>query len=38
VFGVSRFEIAGRPAEPGADEPLFGSGDVGERLVLVLGN
>lgn len=33
-FGVSRYEIAGRPPEPGIDEPLFGSGDVSEDLYL----
>jgi len=33
-FGVSRFEIAGREPEQGADEPLFGCGDVGEILEL----
>ncbi|WP_173081092.1 ethylbenzene dehydrogenase-related protein [Fundidesulfovibrio magnetotacticus] len=36
-FGVSRFEIAGRDPEPGAEEPLFGCGDVGEILVLRFG-
>lgn len=33
-FGVSRFEIAGREPEPGTEEPLYGSGDVGEILDL----
>lgn len=33
-FGVSRFEIAGRPAEPASDQPLFGSGDTSEILIL----
>ena len=32
-FGVSRFEIAGRPPEVSA-EPLFGSGDITEILLL----
>ena len=36
-FGVSRYEIAGRRAEKGIEEPLFGSGEVGERLTLTFG-
>jgi hypothetical protein len=32
-FGVSRYEIAGRPPEA-SDESLFGSGDITEMLVL----
>ena len=33
-FGVSRYEIAGRPPELNASQPLFGSGDTGENLFL----
>jgi hypothetical protein len=33
-FGVSRYEIAGRPVEQDADQPLFGSGDITEALNL----
>ena len=32
-FGVSRYEIAGRPPEK-SDQPLFGSGDITEILTL----
>lgn len=34
-FGVSRYEIAGRPVEHDADQPLFGSGDITEALTLI---
>ncbi|MBF0368938.1 MAG: hypothetical protein HQL52_05705 [Magnetococcales bacterium] len=34
-FGVSIFEIAGRKANPKIDKPLYGSGEVGEALMLV---
>lgn len=33
-FGVSRYEIAGRPVEDDAEQPLFGSGDITEALTL----
>ncbi|MEN8166695.1 MAG: ethylbenzene dehydrogenase-related protein [Pseudomonadota bacterium] len=33
-FGVSRYEIAGRRAEPDIEIPLFGVGDIGENLTL----
>ncbi len=33
-FGVSRYEIAGRPVEMGSEQPLFGSGDITEVLTL----
>ncbi|MCU7921589.1 MAG: hypothetical protein KZQ88_02700 [Candidatus Thiodiazotropha sp. (ex Dulcina madagascariensis)] len=33
-FGVSRYEIAGRKPDPSLEIPLFGSGEVGERLIL----
>ena len=33
-FGVSRHEIAGRPVNNDADQPLFGSGDITEALTL----
>lgn len=32
-FGVSRYEIAGRPRE-NSDQPLYGSGDITEPLIL----
>jgi len=34
LFGVSRHEIAGKPANPKLEQPLYESGDVGEPLVL----
>ena len=34
LFGVSRFEIAGRTIEPDAEEPAYGCGDVGELITL----
>lgn len=33
-FGVSRYEIAGRPADPSLSQPLYGSGDVSETIYL----
>ncbi|MEW8051858.1 MAG: ethylbenzene dehydrogenase-related protein [Candidatus Thiodiazotropha sp.] len=33
-FGVSRYEIAGRDPNPSLEIPLFGSGEVGEPLLL----
>lgn len=36
-FGVSRYEIAGRPANPELSQPLYGTGDVGEELTLIFG-
>lgn len=33
-FGVSRYEIAGRQPDPALQVPLFGSGEVGDDLVL----
>ncbi len=33
-FGVSRYEIAARPADEQADVPLYGAGDVNEPLYL----
>ncbi|MBF0623862.1 MAG: hypothetical protein HQL82_03545 [Magnetococcales bacterium] len=33
-FGISIYEIAGRPEDPTLDKPLFGSGEVGETLFL----
>jgi hypothetical protein len=35
LFGVSRYEIAGRPPEPESSQPLYGSGDISEKLILV---
>lgn len=37
LFGVSRYEIAGKPANPKLEQPLYGSGDVGEALTLQFG-
>jgi hypothetical protein len=34
IFGVSRYEIAGRDPEPSLTQPLYGTGDVGEELLL----
>jgi len=33
-FGVSRYEIAGREANPNLSDPLYGTGDVNESLWL----
>jgi hypothetical protein len=33
-FGVSRYEIAGRPPEKNSEQPLFGSGNITEMLTL----
>ncbi|MBT4361694.1 MAG: hypothetical protein HOD11_12075 [Candidatus Marinimicrobia bacterium] len=35
-FGVSRYEIAGRKPDPSLEQPLAGSGDIGETLFLNL--
>ena len=34
LFGVSRYEIAGRKKNPKLTQPLYGSGDVSEKLLL----
>lgn len=34
LFGISRYEIAGRDPDPEITQPLYGAGDVGESLVL----
>ena len=34
LFGVSRYEVAGREPEPDSEQPLYVSGDVGEKLTL----
>lgn len=36
LFGVSRYEIAGRQPDPSIDQPNFGSGEISEHLLLVL--
>lgn len=36
-FGISRYEIAGREKEPESEQPLFGCGDVTEKLTLKFG-
>lgn len=33
-FGISRYEIAGRTENPAIENPLYGSGDIGEQLTL----
>lgn len=35
LFGISRYEIAGRQPDPSLTQPYYGSGDIGERLYLV---
>jgi hypothetical protein len=37
LFGVSRYEVAGRKPDPKLTQPLYGSGDVGEALMLQFG-
>lgn len=37
LFGISCFEVAGRQPDPSLTQPLYGSGDTGERLFLVFG-
>ena len=37
-FGVSRYQIAARKANPKLSQPLYGSGDINEILTLVFGN
>lgn len=34
-FAVSRHEVAGRRPEPGAEQPLYGTGEVGEIIQLL---
>jgi hypothetical protein len=34
TFGVSRYEIAGRDPNPEIEQPLFGSGEITEQLLL----
>lgn len=36
LFGVSRYEIAGRDPDPESTQPLYGAGDVFEILELVI--
>lgn len=38
LFGVSRYEIAGRAPEPKASQPLYGCGDISEALTLRFGS
>jgi hypothetical protein len=35
LFGVSRFEIAGRKPDPAISQPLYGCGDVSAKMTLV---
>lgn len=37
LFGVSRYEIAGRAPDPNISQPLYGSGDIGELLTMEFG-
>lgn len=37
-FGVSRYEVAGKKPNPKLSQPLFGSGDVSDRLLLTFSN
>lgn len=37
-FGVSRYEVAGRGPDSKATQPLYGCGDVGEKLTLIFSN
>jgi hypothetical protein len=37
AFGVSRYEIAGRPPDPELSQPLYGCGDISEELKLKFG-
>lgn len=37
LLGVSRHEIAGRTPDPQQSEPLYGAGDVSEKLFLTFG-
>ena len=37
LFGISRFEVAGRQPDPDLTQPLYGSGDTSEPLYLVFG-
>jgi hypothetical protein len=37
LFGISRYEIAGREPDPKFSQPLYGSGDVSEALTLKFG-
>lgn len=36
-FGVSRYEISGKPADPKISQPLYGAGDVSEAFTLNFG-
>lgn len=33
-FGVSRYEIAGKKKNPAVEQPLYGTGEVGQKLIL----
>lgn len=35
LFGVSRYEVAGRKPDPKLSQPLYGSGDVTDNLFLI---
>lgn len=35
LFGVSRYEIAGKKPDPNLSQPLYGAGDLSDTLVLI---
>jgi hypothetical protein len=37
LLGISRYEIAGRAPDPQQSDPLYGAGDVSEKLFLTFG-
>ncbi|MEE8398966.1 MAG: ethylbenzene dehydrogenase-related protein [Desulfobacterales bacterium] len=37
LFGISRYEIAGRAPDPNTTQPLYGAGDISENLILEFG-
>lgn len=37
-FGISRYEVAGKKPNPKLSQPLYGSGDVSDKLFLVFSN
>ncbi|BBO81869.1 hypothetical protein DSCO28_24350 [Desulfosarcina ovata subsp. sediminis] len=37
LFGISRYEIAGRKPDPALSQPLYGCGDISENLFLIFG-
>lgn len=37
LFGISRYEIAGRKPNPSLSQPLYGCGEISENLFLIFG-